>query len=119
MAVESKVVWNGDKKKKDIFNGTIISLVRSGNIVQASAKRNLTQNKSVDTGNLRASIVQALDSSVLLMRVFTNTVYAPWVEFGDNTTAYRGKPYFQPALDDNLKVIESIFISEGSKAVDK
>ena len=117
MALESKVVWNGDKKKKDINSGTIKALLRSGNIVQAATKLNLTANKSVDTGNLRSSIIKAIDENKLEEVISTNVVYAAWVEFGDKSTAYQGKPYMGNALRDNKDNILKVFISEGKKSV--
>ena len=117
MALELKVEWYGNDKKKDMNLGTIKALIRSGNIVQSATKLNLTANKSVDTGNLRGSIVKALDKDKLQEVISTNVEYAAWVEFGDKSTAYQGKPYMGNALRDNKDNILKVFISEGKKSV--
>jgi len=113
MALESKIVWNGDKKKNDINSGTIRALLRSQNIVRSTAVALVP----VDTGNLRGSIVSVLDKDKLESVVSTNSVYAAWIEFGDKSTSYQGQPYMRPALNDNIDKIRKIFIDEEAKSV--
>jgi len=116
MALESKVVWNGDKKKKDINSGTIVALIRSMNLVDASAKL----KAPVDTGNLRSSISKTLLRNSLDAVVSTNAKYAPYVEFGlRKNPNYPKQPFMRPALNENIDNIKKIFIDEESKAVDK
>ena len=58
--------------------------------VETQAKQNLTANKSVITGRLRASI-NTREQKQLLWTVSTNVEYALSVEFR--------KPYFFPAME--------------------
>jgi len=108
--------WYGDKKKKDINEGTIKALLRSSDLVRSVAIL-LTP---VDTGNLRGSIVKAVDDNRLEATISTNVEYAPSVEFGMRSRPnYPKQPFMRPALNDNIDKIKKIFISEESKAVDK
>lgn len=117
MGVDTKLEWNGDKKKKDVNQGTIRALIRSANLVQATAKLTITDNKNVDTGNLRGSIVQSVKDASLTATVSTNVEYGQYIEFG--TRYFTAKPFMRPALNDNKAKIKKIFTIEESKAVDK
>ncbi len=113
MGVSTELSWYGDKIVKNVNSGTIKALIRSGNIVKATAKL----LSPVDTGLLRSSIYQKLDKPRLTEEVYTNTEYASHVEFGTKTQ--RAQPYMRPALKDNIKNIEKIFIIEENKAIGK
>ena len=116
MAVDMDLTWYGDRKKKDINEGTIKALLRSMNLVRSDAITKVP----VDTGNLRGSIVSALEKDKLRATVSTNVEYAPYVEFGLRTNPnYPKQPFMRPALNENVDKIERIFIQEESKAVDK
>ena len=116
MAIDTKVVWNGDKKKKDINNGTIKALIRSVNLVDSKAKL----LAPVDTGNLRASISKTVLNNLLEATVSTNASYASYVEFGLRSNSnYPKQPFMRPALNENKDNILKIFIDEETKAVDK
>ena len=126
MALETKIEWNGDKIIKNINSGTIKALIRAGSLVKSSARLNITANHNVDTGNLRASIVNALDKPRLTEKVFTtaehlkdvtDVSYGYYIEFG--TKYFKPSPFMRPALNDNIDKIEKIFISEENKALDK
>jgi HK97 gp10 family phage protein len=143
MALDTELVWYGDKKKKDINSGTIIALTRASNLVQTHAKLIITANKNVDTGYLRSSIVKAVDKKDLTATVSTNVEYSKYIEFGTGrfaeggggrttpwrffserygwitTSGHKPYPFMRPALNDNKKNILKIFISEEEKAVVK
>lgn len=79
--------------------------------VESTAKQNITDNESVDTGLLRASIDHKLNISTLSATVGTNVEYGKFVEFG--TSKQPAKPYLYNALasnTDNIKtdIIEAV-----------
>jgi len=137
--LETKLVWNGDKKKVNMNDAIYAALVRATNKVQADAKLLVPKY----TGNLRASIVKTVDRSKQIGTVLTNSEYAFYVEFGTGryaeggegrstpwvykdskgnfrwTVGHEAQPYMRPALSNNKANIEKIFIQEGKKAVDK
>lgn len=119
MALETELTWNGDKIVKNVNSGTIRALTRSINLVQGTAKL-LVPVAQKNGGTLRGSIVKAVDRAKLKAVVSTNTEYAPYVEFGLRSNPnYPIQPYMRPALNDNIKKIEKIFIDEENKAIDK
>lgn len=63
-----------DKAEKVLFKGAIN--------IESRAKRNITDNKAVDTGRLRSSIQAKLNKGQASAEVATNVEYAPYVEFG-------------------------------------
>jgi HK97 gp10 family phage protein len=118
MAIDTKLDWFGEKEKSDMNDAMIRFLIRGTNLVQAAAKQNLTQNKSVDTGNLRSSVVKAVEKSKLIGTVSTNVEYAQYVEFGLRSNPnYPKNPYMRPALNDNVDKLNKIAILEGKKSV--
>jgi len=116
MALESKVEWYGNDKKKDMNLGIVRALTRSINIVEADAKL-LVPVALVNGGTLRGSIVKAIDENKLEAVVSTNVEYAAWIEFGDKSTSYRGQPYLRPALFNNKPKFKKIFNDEVKKSV--
>jgi len=113
----SELVWYGDDIIKNVNVGTIKALIRSANIVQTDAKLLV----AIDTGNLRGSIVKGqVDKTNLSITVSTNSEYAFAQEFGrPDLVSYTFSPYMRPALNNNIKKIEKIFIDEEKKAIDK
>lgn len=103
--------WYGDKIKLDINNASVKFLIRATNLVQRDAKLLVP----VDTGNLRVSIVKAVDNNKLEGSVSTNTEYAPSIEFG--TRRQRAQPFMRPALNDNKANILKIAEQEIKKVV--
>ena len=105
--------------------------------VSGDAKKNLTANKSVDTGLLRASIhiSPALkQGDIVSVKVGTSVKYAPYVEFGtgqrgassnansevavsfdQKTVGQVAKPFLWPALRNNRKAINEFVANEMSK----
>jgi len=76
----------GPVKASAVVRAVILALVRGALQVEGDAKR----NAPVRTGRLRASITHSAlerQGDVLAVRVGTNVVYAPFVEFG---TGIRG-----------------------------
>ena len=137
--MDTELTWYGDKIVKNVNAGTIKALIRAGNLVKSSAKLLVPK----DTGNLSASIVKALHKPSLTETISTNSEYANYVEFGTGrfaengkgrktpwvyedekgvghwTTGMKAQPYMRPALKNNIKNIEKIFIDEEKRAIDK
>ena len=114
--MDTELTWYGDKIVKNVNAGTIKALIRAGNLVKSSAKLLVAK----DTGNLRASIIKELHKPSLTETVSTNSEYAFAQEFGrPDLLNYTFTPYMRPALKDNAKNIEKIFIDEEKKAIDK
>jgi len=63
-------------------------LEKCGLKAEGYAKKNLTANKSVDTGNLRNSITHKVAGNDAY--IGTNVEYAPYVEFGTGIYASKG-----------------------------
>jgi len=142
MALETKLVWNGLIISKEMDRAIERALIRSTNKVQADAKRILTDEKHVDTGVLRGSIVTAIDSSDNTGTVSTNIEYAPYIEFGTGieaegglgrktpwtyfsekygwvtTSGHKPYPFMRPARDNNKDTIKKMFISELKKVTE-
>lgn len=113
------------------------TLAKAGLKVSGDAKKNLTTNKSVDTGLLRASIhISKLPSAggKVGVAVGTNVEYAPYVEFGtgqrgassntnsevavsfdQKTVGQVAKPFLWPALRTNRKAIKEFVAEEVAK----
>lgn len=103
-----KTEWHGDRKKREMSNAMQRTIIRSGNIVEASQKL-LTP---VDTGNLRSSIEQSFPDK-LTVDIGTNVEYAPYVELG--TSRQSAQPFIKPSLFSNADKIKQIAITEGSR----
>ena len=115
MAIETRLVWNGDREIRQMDDAVYRALIRATNKVQSDAKLLVP----VDTGNLRGSIVKTVDRSDQMGTVLTNSEYAFYVEFGLRSNPnYPIQPYMRPALNDNKDNIERMFIEEGRRAVD-
>lgn len=113
------------------------ALAKAGLKVSSDAKKNLTENKSVDTGLLRASIhISRLQNTgkKVGVAVGTNVEYAPFVEFGtgqrgassnknsedavsfdQKTVGQVAKPFLWPALRTNRKAINEFVAEEMAK----
>ena len=102
-------------------------LTKTALAVERDAKKNLTNNGSVDTGRLRFSVysdtsrIKYLEAEVgtklseaprrsykssrgkgrKKMRWNTNVEYAPYVEYG--TSKSKAKPFLRPAYDKNIQ----------------
>lgn len=105
-----KTKWFGDKKKAQMNKAMEITIVRAGNIVEATQ----VSLVPVDTGNLRSSISQTYPDP-LTVNVGTPVEYAPDVEFPTRYTS--AQPFVRPSLNDNKEKIISIAKKEGEKAV--
>lgn len=81
-----------DKKMKQDIRNTTKSTARR---ISDQAKKNLTQNKSVDTGTLRRSMTFVFYERDSYAEIGTNVMYAPFVEFG--TCRMSSRPYLRPA----------------------
>lgn len=77
------------------------ALEKCGLTAEGYAKRNITQNGSVDTGNLRNSITHTVDNAELAVYIGTNTEYAAYVEMSTGQYAEGGRPTPWVYRDDN------------------
>jgi hypothetical protein len=111
------------------------ALIQSGFLVEASAKRLITELRAVDTGRLRASISTAADDmkaelrdpvgnsksgdavgqprkgsgDLAVVRVGTSVEYAPFIVFG--TRSMSPRDFLTPAVHMNLSRIKSLLVS--------
>ncbi len=67
-------------------------------LVHGEAVNRITQQRAVDTGNLRSSLNFSVSEDEA--EVGTPVEYAPYVEYGTSRMAAR--PYLRPALDENI-----------------
>ena len=67
----------------------------------------------VDTGNLRNSITNEVQSSEKAVYIGTNVEYAAYVELG--TTRTKAKPYLKPAAAEHSAVYKRIIEEEMGK----
>lgn len=110
------------------------ALEKCGLDAEGFAKRNITENRTVDTGNLRNSITHRVDESELAVYVGTNIEYAPYVELGTGkyypggrpdpwvyqdtegnwhyTAGQRAQPYLKPAVADHKQHYRDIIDNE-------
>lgn len=102
-----------------------VALEMCGLLAEGYAKLNITEQKAVDTGNLRNSITHKVDPDELACYVGTNVEYAPYIEFGTGefsqtggrqtpwvykgsdgnfymTTGMQPRPYLRPAINDHM-----------------
>lgn len=77
------------------------ALERFGMQGESYAKEHITQNKSVDTGNLRNSISHRVDTEKDRAVIGTSVDYAPYVELGTGVYAEGGRPTSWVYQDDN------------------
>lgn len=76
---------------KDKFNKQVVKgLTMCGAKAEGYAKENITEQKAVDTGNLRNSITYTVDSDKLTCTIGTAVEYAPYIEFGTGAANYPG-----------------------------
>lgn len=125
---------NSDEILNEFQSTAIRALEKCGLIAENYAKRNLTENGSVDTGRLRNSISHEVDDSGQAVYVGTNVEYAPYVELGtgkytqggrptpwvyqdDNgnwhmTHGHKAQPYLKPAVADHTQTYRNIIDDE-------
>lgn len=77
------------------------ALEACGLFAESEAKTLLTEQKAVDTGNLRNSVTYAVESNGKrgTMAVGTNVEYASYVENG--TYKMRARPYVRPSISEH------------------
>jgi len=103
------------KKGKDIFSALERGMLAASIFVEGAAKKRITDNKSVDTGLLRASITHRtiLKEGVVIGQVGSNVEYGIFVEIG--TSKQKAKPFLTPALTENKATISQIIAKELKK----
>lgn len=79
------------------------ALTRIGLEAEGNAKRYLTEQNAVKTGNLRNSVTFKVDPSEKNVYIGTNVEYAPYVELGTGENYPGGRPDPWVYQDDNGK----------------
>ena len=128
-------ITDNSKLVKDEFEAACLrALENCGLTAEGYAKTNLTNNGSVDTGNLRNSITHTVDESELAAYIGSNVEYAsyvclgtgkyaeggrptPWVyqdEKGNwhRTNGQKAQPYLKPAVADHANTYRKIIEDE-------
>ena len=117
-----------------VADGATKTAIKGAAMVASQAKRNLTENRSVDSGRLRAS-VHAVGVGVGRAKAYTPVDYAPYVEFGtgvkgSQTATGKGdlsftlekagrvaKPFLHPAFRDKRAEVAQLFAQNTSKNI--
>ena len=115
--------------KNEIDQAIAKALETVGGMAESDVKKKLTQNKSVQTGNLRNSITHRRVNETT-EAVGTNVEYAPYVEYGHHQQPGRyvpalkkrlkvswvaPKPYMRPAIEGNMKKYRAVIENEMPK----
>ena len=100
---------NTDEVLKGLSDAVERALTRIGLAAEGYAKKECP----VDTGNLRNSITNEVQSSEKAVYIGTNVEYATYVELG--TTRTKAKPYLKPAVADHSAVYKRIIEEEMGK----
>lgn len=110
------------------------ALEKCGLFGEGQAKTNITNNKLVDTGNLRNRITHRVQSDEQAVYIGTSVEYAPYPELGTGkynpggrkepwtyqaangnwhiTNGQRARPYLKPAVADHVGTYRSIIEGE-------
>ena len=100
---------NTDEVLKGLSDAVERALTRIGSAAEGYAKKKCP----VDTGNLRNSITNEVQSSEKAVYIGTNVEYAAYVELG--TTRTKAKPYLKPAAAEHSAVYKRIIEEEMGK----
>lgn len=134
-------VSNINEVKTTLQKAQIRALHKIGILVEGEAKKNIRDNKSVDTGRLMSSITHQVDEASKSVVIGTNVEYAPYVEKGTGIHAADGdgrktpwvyedengkkhfthgqepKPYLMPAIENNKNKVGEL-VEQEVKAFD-
>lgn len=108
--MEIKFIDNSDEVLSAMQKAAVRALEKCGLTGEGYAKKNLTKNKSVDTGNLRNSITHEVNESEQATYIGTDVEYAPYVCLG--TIKQKAKPYLKPAVADHADTYRKIIEGE-------
>lgn len=92
---------NSDEVLSALQNVALRALERCGLAAEGYAKKNITENKSVDTGNLRNSISHRVAPGELAAYIGSDCSYAAYVELGTGVYTDGGRPTPWVYQDDN------------------
>lgn len=87
-------------------------LEKIGLQAEGYAKKELTRQKAVDTGNLRNSVTHYIKNDNTAY-IGTPVYYGVYIEFG--TSRMKARPFLRPAARDHVLEYQQIFQSELSK----
>lgn len=132
--MEIRFTDNSGRIRSEFQSAVLRALEKVGLTAEGYAKRNLTENHSVDTGNLRNSVAHSVDAGDTSVSIGTNVEYAAYVELGtgkyteggrptpwvyqdDNGNWHRtegnpAKPYLKPAVADHAQTYRAIIEDE-------
>lgn len=98
---------NNAKQIANAINAALVAALEEiGLAAEGFAKKNLTRNKSVDTGRLRNSVTHVIDVIDESVYIGTNVEYAPYVELG--TSRSKKKPFLKPAASNHTSEYRKI-----------
>ena len=107
-----------------------------GGMAESYAKKNITQQGAVDTGNLRNSITHATENNGHTVVIGSAVTYAPYVEFGTGkfaeggggrptpwvyqdskgnwhrTSGMKPRPYLRPAIEEHKREYKEVIEQE-------
>ncbi len=93
----TKAIKNISKYSKRVSAGVKRQVATTAINIESKTKLNLTRQKAVDTGNLRASYRAKFSGDGLGAEVGTNVEYGPHIEFG--TFKMAARPSLFPAAE--------------------
>lgn len=125
---------NSETVKEELKASVLRALEKCGLTAEGYAKINLTNNGSVDTGNLRNSITHQVDEEELAAYIGSAVEYSAYVELGTGehypggrptpwvyqdakgnwhyTRGNPAKPYLKPAVAENAQTYRNIIEDE-------
>ena len=124
----------------DVQKATAEQLARAAEIIggmaESYAKKNITQQGAVDTGNLRNSITHTTENNGKTVVIGSAVTYAPYVELGTGkyaeggggrptpwryqdskgnwhtTSGMKPRPYLRPAIEDHKREYKEVVEEE-------
>lgn len=126
-----KVTNNKKQTLDELQQQSLVALEACGLAGEGWAKDLLTQQKAVDTGDLRRSVKHKVQPAKMTCFIGTNIKYAPYIEFGTGkfaegggrptpwvwqdkngdwhmTHGMKARPYLRPAVADHIKDYKKI-----------
>lgn len=104
--VEVRITDNSDQFKDSMEEKLEVALTAIGLTAEKYAKKDCP----VDTGRLRNSITNAVESREKAVYIGTNVEYAAYVELG--TSRMKPRPYLRPAAENHSseyrKIIDNV-----------
>lgn len=106
----NRFVDNSAEIMAAVNGANLRGLERCGLKAEGYAKKEITRQKAVDTGNLRNSITHEVVPAEKAVYIGTNVEYAAYVECG--TAKMDARPYLKPSIANHAKTYQRIFADE-------